>query len=567
MNIPKYPDIRIILIMLTAVIVAACATDRQESSRMDRAETLMEAHPDSAIMILDSINTESLRGEADKARYALLMSIALDKNYIDTTTFDVLQPAIDYYLKHGTPDQKLRTYYYQGVIYKNQNNTDDAIIAYNKAKSINNIKDSMVLARCLIGEAVLCNSKYNGIKYKDLSLEAANIYKKIGRIDLYVKSLLRVLNGCILLEDKNTADSIIARIKPLSSVTPAIKQEYEELMLNYYIYLANLKDEQLRPILEKYQNLSNLTEDTKIDLANGFVNIGDFQKAEKQLSDINIVSEHDSIKYFLTLASVLDSTKSYKKSLEAYKEYLYITTDNWMNISARSEQIANKQFNLEKNIYIEKEKRKRQIIIGSFIICLLILGIIIIYNLYKNIKLKKELSDKELFEFQLMSKVQKTEINNLNREKNILTNLLNNGLHNESAMQIITSRLNTLNGILAMEISDNAKYTKHYYDELKEIINNREKFFNDTIATYNITHPGMIDHLKQYGLTQEELILVCLYGLGLRGKEIGTYMDIKNHYKLSSSIRQKLNLNEHDTNLNKYIISLMEKYKRTNFHQ
>lgn len=28
-----------------------------------------------------------------------LMFMALDKNYIDTTTFDVIQPAINYYLK------------------------------------------------------------------------------------------------------------------------------------------------------------------------------------------------------------------------------------------------------------------------------------------------------------------------------------------------------------------------------------------------------------------------------------------------------------------------------------
>ena len=37
------------------------------------------------------------------------MSMALDKNYIDTTTFDIIQPAIDYYLSKGNADEKLRT--------------------------------------------------------------------------------------------------------------------------------------------------------------------------------------------------------------------------------------------------------------------------------------------------------------------------------------------------------------------------------------------------------------------------------------------------------------------------
>ena len=33
--------------------------------------------------------------------------MAIDKTYIDTTTFDVLQPAIDYYLENGTPEKNL----------------------------------------------------------------------------------------------------------------------------------------------------------------------------------------------------------------------------------------------------------------------------------------------------------------------------------------------------------------------------------------------------------------------------------------------------------------------------
>ena len=63
----------------------------------------MDAKPDSALVVLENIPSSSVKGKEAAARYALLKSIALDKNYIDTTTFDVLQPAIDYYVKNGTP--------------------------------------------------------------------------------------------------------------------------------------------------------------------------------------------------------------------------------------------------------------------------------------------------------------------------------------------------------------------------------------------------------------------------------------------------------------------------------
>ena len=80
----------------------------------------MLSAPDSSLRIIDSISVADISDAKQTARYALLKSMALDKNYIDTTTFDVLQPAIDYYLDHGTPDEKLRTYFYQGRILQNR---------------------------------------------------------------------------------------------------------------------------------------------------------------------------------------------------------------------------------------------------------------------------------------------------------------------------------------------------------------------------------------------------------------------------------------------------------------
>lgn len=102
---------RILLIMLVLMITAAVGCGRHGAAwrQMDAAESLMESHPDSALAILDSIPASEVNGQEEKARYALLMSMALDKNYIDTTDFNVLQPAIDYYLEHGTPDERLRT--------------------------------------------------------------------------------------------------------------------------------------------------------------------------------------------------------------------------------------------------------------------------------------------------------------------------------------------------------------------------------------------------------------------------------------------------------------------------
>ena len=109
--------INIILLSIAVLTTGSCDRHGTAWNEMDKAESLMDAKPDSALVVLENIPASSVKGKEAAARYALLKSIALDKNCIDTTTFDVIQPAIDYYIKNGSPDEQLRTYYYQGRIY------------------------------------------------------------------------------------------------------------------------------------------------------------------------------------------------------------------------------------------------------------------------------------------------------------------------------------------------------------------------------------------------------------------------------------------------------------------
>ena len=111
----KYASRLVLLLILLST--AGCNRRSSVDEKMDLADSLMMSKPDSALVVLENIPASSVKGKEAAARYALLKSIALDKNCIDTTTFDVLQPAIDYYIKNGSPNEQLRTYYYQGRIY------------------------------------------------------------------------------------------------------------------------------------------------------------------------------------------------------------------------------------------------------------------------------------------------------------------------------------------------------------------------------------------------------------------------------------------------------------------
>lgn len=97
-------------LLLILLMTAGCNRRSAVDEKMDLADGLMTSRPDSDLVVLEDIPASDINGKESSARYALLKSMALDKNYMDTTTFDVLQPAIDYYIEHGTPDEQLRTY-------------------------------------------------------------------------------------------------------------------------------------------------------------------------------------------------------------------------------------------------------------------------------------------------------------------------------------------------------------------------------------------------------------------------------------------------------------------------
>ena len=103
--------------------------------------------------------------------------MALDKNCIDTTTFDILQPAIDYYIKHGTPDEQLRTYYYQGRIYQNQGDDDSAMCSFMNGSDLGeNITDSLLLAHTLVAQGTLYFKQYKTDEFIHNNEEAARLY-------------------------------------------------------------------------------------------------------------------------------------------------------------------------------------------------------------------------------------------------------------------------------------------------------------------------------------------------------------------------------------------------------
>ncbi|MBQ8243352.1 MAG: hypothetical protein IJZ40_07810, partial [Bacteroidaceae bacterium] len=93
-------------------LLSGCAEHSSLQDTLDKAETLMEDHPDSAYSLLQTIDSEALRTRGGRARYALLYTQAQDKNYIDDTNDSLISIAVDYYRYHGDVRHCFLSIYY-----------------------------------------------------------------------------------------------------------------------------------------------------------------------------------------------------------------------------------------------------------------------------------------------------------------------------------------------------------------------------------------------------------------------------------------------------------------------
>lgn len=123
-------------IILLLLGITGCRKQYPVAEKLLQAEAVMNEHPDSALNLLKGIEQPELQTREHHARYALLYSQALDKNYIDKTNDSLINIAVDYYKDRDDVRAKFFSYYYQGRIYTNANNLTQATLAYMEAEQL-----------------------------------------------------------------------------------------------------------------------------------------------------------------------------------------------------------------------------------------------------------------------------------------------------------------------------------------------------------------------------------------------------------------------------------------------
>lgn len=202
---------RLFLFILLTSFFVSCVSSTTENLLND-VETYISERPDSALMVLDSIDRDLLITQKTKSHHALLYAMALDKNYINVSEDSLAMTALKYYGKHGDKKYRARSLYYLGLSYYYSKEYDKAILEFTKAEEVAQKHDSLFLGMIKIAQADTYSNTYNEVEEYNSLCEAYDVFKNISAEYYLNVSKYRLAKSLINQGSYSISDSLLIEV-------------------------------------------------------------------------------------------------------------------------------------------------------------------------------------------------------------------------------------------------------------------------------------------------------------------------------------------------------------------
>lgn len=543
---------RYLVVLLTLISFLSCSKHKSDVSIiLDKAENCMEEHPDSSLNILNTLQLNSLTVKEDRARYALLKSMALDKNYVDVTSDSLISIALDFYKRYGSPDYKLKAFYYNGKVKMYAGDYEGAIENYIRAeKYISNSSDYIAIGRLYNAKMNVYRLIYDmehAVKPAEMS---AYYYSLANDTTRYITSLNSLSSILLAARKYETLVNTFNQVESYEEyMTLSQKEAFYANKINYKIAVKDLSvTEFIDKYLECFVNKEQIVD--WIVLARAYNELGEYTKAIDALDKYKKYNSKIDPLYYYFASEIYNSVGNYEL---AYKYLKY----HQSNSSKKYNGIFNSDAKFIEERYLGEQLRNEQryiIVILILIVIMIALTAILVSRYIRSILLKRNNKLKEIQEQQyiLENEYEKAII-----EQNRLRSLISKNKLTKDIIKLLEERMSILNNFIVSDIS--GTNMEKSLQGLKNYLSDNEKFLHSTRMSFELTNPKFISYLKKLGLTSWEISCCCLYCIGLNGSEISNFLDIKYFYKQSSAIRRKLGV-QSTTNIDKFLLEKLKEF-------
>lgn len=503
---------RLVYIVLSLSVIALLAScDDSVLSRLSDVEAFINDRPDSALVVLESIPHTELNTRRSRAKYALLKSIALDKNYIDVTSDSIIAPAVSYYRHHGSADEKLKTFYYRGLISYNDMDTDAAmsyfVLAENNERKAS---DNIAKGRLHRMKQVLFSELFLNTEALAEEKQCLHYYEKAGDSARAFNCFMNIANIFMRQGLLDSAGVYLHRCESNIGIS-----DEEQRLLYYsnlleYDYDSHASQDVVERHLKNY--LDNISDSLSVDYIGLAVAYSYLGKSEDAMSALNAYEKNNDVSdnqlFYSILSKVLYERGNYKNAFDAYSEYVRISDSEDLKIFESKAKYAQDVF--------DRELERRNMMLERFCVYSALFFIIIIVLVASIVIGKKiRLYRKEQTELKAMLEDAANEIEELKKIKE-------NGLLDDNLLGIINERISLLNEYIKETMSGVQISASEC---MNSFIKDKEHFLESTRILFRFSHPKFMKYLEQHGLNVWEQSVCCLVLNGVQSKGLSLKLD------------------------------------------
>ena len=388
----------ILFIFTLLITFTACGDKKAVTDVLNRAEAVMNEHPDSALNLLRTLTFDDFQKEKNRARYALLHSQALDKNYIDVTSDSIISVAVDYYKNENEVRNKFLSYYYMGRVHANGERYLQATSCLMESEQLVEEVGDDYLSGLLYSEmGRIYRLYYDYPKSLEAHQKAAEYYERVGKIGHRNYMWFYQSTVCRNMNKYDEGERLLRKV--LSS---AQDEQDVDLVKSCMGNLVMLLVEQNRMVEAKelYEGeLESLVDENYASssfmgtLATMYASVGDFVKAESYLKRGwgRAMNHTDSISMYLCSSEFRDLSNN---RYVAYQELLKgVSLQNNETQQALQQPIltAQRDYLSEKvafEAYRHRMEKRQNLLSVLLLALLLIVSVYVFFRLLKKIQKK-----------------------------------------------------------------------------------------------------------------------------------------------------------------------------------
>ena len=570
-------NIPIALVAAFVLMAAGCHHDSATMRELSRIDTMVyHYHEQEALPLLQKMNTGQM-SKQEQAYHAVLLSMALYKNYIPSTSDSAINEAVNYYKRSGDDLKYLKALISQGCVCEDIGDLERAVESFHHAEQLPLATDSSMIAYAKLRLGTLYQSQVVGTntlalqKYK----EALPVFRALGDKHYEIVCLTSIGGIYRNIDDKH--DSAVVYMKDAIKLAQEQGDEYHAFANRYTLSEYYLVREHNYELGKKYGLEAVSANPAIIDhprahyrLASSYLFMGRGDSAVYYLKRApRATNARDSIVYYELLS---DLEHEYLRNEEKSKNYLQLAhrmadsiTINGLNHSLLE---VEKKYDVQL-AELNQVKNESRIRGALLLAALLALGLLALaFLLWKNrSQLKMRQNEVEMLKADLNGSLEslKQMQERLDAREQDLVNDENKKTQSGELRAIINQQIDAMHQLMAWSYQYDSDKFAAKFKEMMTVpgVSDDSSYWSHLQTLVNELHDNVLVKAQEEAggtLNDSELNLLALYCCGFSRTVIMVtmgYKSIGTVYNKKLQIAKKL----HVADLDDFLCSRCSQFK------